>query len=235
MTLLRCAKLFLLCIGLLIFNATFAEEFAYDGRKKCSGCHKSQYKSWKKTAHAKAMKSLEAGTRKEAKIKAGLDPDKDYTEDKNCVGCHTTGFGHDGGYEIEDPSKYTVGVGCESCHGPGKKYRRLHREASNKFDKEKVPTPRQVLADAGEEFAFVERCNACHLNYAGSSWAGVKEPYTPFTPEVDPKYTFKFEEYVREEKAMHKHYKLSGVFTGPLIPDFHQEFQDKAEPTSKGK
>jgi protein-arginine kinase activator protein McsA len=220
-------------VAFIAMTALAADDFEFDGRKKCSGCHKSQYKSWRQTAHAKALESLEAGAKEEAKTKAGLDPEQDYTEDKDCVVCHVTGFGMEGGYEIDDPSKYTVGVGCESCHGPGKKYRRLHREASDQFDKEKISTPRQTLADAGEEFEFVERCESCHMNYEGSPWPGAAEPYTPFTPKVDPKYNFDFDEYVRNEEAMHKHFKLTGVFEGPPQPAFHQEFQDAAKPVSK--
>ena len=31
-------------------------------------------------------------------VKAKLDPKKDYTKDKDCVGCHVDGFGKEGGY-----------------------------------------------------------------------------------------------------------------------------------------
>jgi hypothetical protein len=214
-------------------NLAVAGEIPYDGLKKCKGCHKSQYKSWRQTAHAKAFESLEAGAKEEAKAKAGLDPEQDYTEDKDCVACHVTGFGEEGGYEIDDPSKYTVDVGCETCHGPGSEYRRLHRKAADKFEKSKETTPRQVLADAGEEYEFIERCKSCHMNYEGSPWPGAAEPYTPFTPEVDPKYGFDFDKHVRDEKAMHEHFKLEGMFTGPPLPPFHQEFQDTAKPVGK--
>ena len=44
----------------------------FEGRQKCSSCHKSQAKSWRDTAHAKAMVSLRPGERAEAKEKAGL-------------------------------------------------------------------------------------------------------------------------------------------------------------------
>lgn len=215
-------------------SSTFAAgDFEYDGLKKCKGCHKSQYKSWQKTAHAKALESLEAGAKEEAKTKANLDPEKDYTEDKKCVGCHVTGFAEEGGYEIDFPSKYLVNVGCESCHGPGARYRGIHRKAAKKFEKKKKSTPRSALVKVGEEFEFVERCKACHMNYEGSPWPKAKKPYTPFTPEVDPeKYNFDFEKYVRDEEAMHKHFKLQGVFEGEPVPSFHQEFQDAAKPTS---
>jgi len=201
--------------------------------KKCSSCHKSQYESWEQTAHGQAFKSLEAGEKLEAKELAGLDPNKDYTEDDECVGCHTTGFGLDGGYEIDYPSKYLTNVTCESCHGPGYRYQRLHRDAAVRFDELGETMPRQELADAGEEFHFIERCNACHLNYEGSSWAEAKPPYTPFTPQVDPKYEFDFEQAVRDDHAMHEHFKLEGTFTGPPLPPFHDDFQSTASPITE--
>lgn len=210
-----------------------ADEFEFEGRKKCGGCHKSQLESWERTAHAKSFKSLEVGDKADAKKKAGLDPDKDYTEDDKCISCHTTGFGRDGGYDIEDPSEYLVGVGCESCHGPGLEYRLLHRKAGITFENDGKTTPRQVLVEAGEEFHFIERCKSCHLNYEGSGWPGAKKPYTPFTPKVDPKYAFDFDKAVRNDKAMHGHFKLEGTFTGPPVPPFHDEFQAKAKPLPK--
>jgi len=206
-----------------------ADDFEYDGLKKCKGCHKSEYKSWRKTRHAKALKTLKPGVKVEAKRKAKLDPDKDYSEDEKCVRCHVTGYGADGGYDIEDPGIYLVNVGCESCHGPGADYRVIHRKASNRFEKSKKATPRRQLADAGEEFEFVNRCKACHMNYEGSPWPGAKKPYTPFTPDLDPKYAFDFDKKVRDAKAMHEHFKLEGVFTGPPKPAFHDEFQRDAK------
>lgn len=215
--------------------AAVAAEPAYEGRKKCSSCHKSQAESWSETAHAKAIDSLKARTKPEAKRKAKLDVDKDYTQDKDCVGCHVDGFGKDGGYDVQDPGKFLAGVGCESCHGPGTDYRRIHRKAGEVFEKSKKAAPRQSLADAGQDFQFVERCNACHMNYAGSTWTGAKKPYTPFTPKVDKKYAFDFEKAVRNNKAMHEHFKLDGTFAGPPLPSFRDAFQATAKPAVKGK
>lgn len=201
----------------------------YEGRTKCSSCHKSQAKSWKDTAHAKAMESLKPGTRKEAKIKAKLDPDKDYTQDKDCVGCHVDGFGKKGGYTVEAPKKPLAAVGCESCHGPGKNYRGDHRKAGQAFESKGTTTQRKVLADKGQDFMFEEACSACHLNYEGSPWKGAKAPYTPFTPEVDKKYTFDFDKMVKDVKAMHEHYKLDGTFVGEPKFKYHDEFQANAK------
>lgn len=71
------------------------------------------------------------------------------------------------------------------------------------------------------------------MNYEGSPWQGAKEPYTPFTPKVDEKYAFDFEKAVRDDKAMHSHFKLEGTFTGEPMPAFHKEFQAKAKPITE--
>ncbi len=217
------------------FVATAAAEPTYEGRKKCGSCHRSELESWEKTAHAKALDSLAPKAKSEAKRKAGLDLNKDYRQDQGCVGCHSTGFNQEGGYDPKESDQYLTGIGCESCHGPGSEYRLVHRKAGEAFEKKKQTSARQLLVNAGQEFQFAERCNACHMNYEGSPWKGAKKPYTPFTPKVDKKYDFDFGKAVRNDKAMHEHFKLAGTFTGAQAPSFHDEFQAKAKPAIKGK
>jgi len=223
----------LLGAALLCMTAAVAQP-SYEGRRKCSSCHRSEFESWEKSGHARALETLAPKVKSEAKKKAGLNPDKDYRQDGDCVGCHTTGWGREGGYDPKDPGKYLVGVGCESCHGPGSEYRLLHRKAGQAFEKKKQTTARERLVEAGQEFQFEERCASCHLNYEGSPWKGAKKPYTPFTPRLDRKYTFDFARAVRDDKAIHEHFKLEGVFTGPPVPSFHEEFQSRAKPAAKG-
>lgn len=227
----------------LVFSAqtALAAKAKFEGYKKCGGCHKSQKESWLETTHAHAFDSLKPNTHAKEKKKAKLDPKKDYTKDKKCIGCHVTGFGKTGGFRTKaakTKKKYLKGVTCESCHGPGSLYRKGHRKASNKFKKTKKKTPRKTLVKQGEIFDYEEACNSCHLNYEGSGWKGVKEPYTPFTPAVDAKYKFDYEKSVREagkDKAMHEHFKLKkGVFTGEPIPKIRAEFQkDAKEPAEE--
>jgi len=214
------------------FSGTVVAQ-TFEGRSKCSSCHKAQAKSWRDTAHAKAMQSLRPGTREEAKVKAGLDPQKDYTKDPDCVGCHVDGYEQRGGYEIKRPKRQLAAVGCESCHGAGRDYRGEHRKGGQAFERNGKTTERKVLADRGQDYHFEEACKACHLNYEGSGWAGTKPPYTPFTPEVDAKYTFKFDEMVKDTGAMHEHYKLDGAFVGEPEFKFHKEFQANAKVAAK--
>jgi hypothetical protein len=233
MKIMTACRLIAVALFTLLIGQVMAADAPFEGRKKCSSCHKAQAKSWRDTAHAKAMDSLKPNERKEAKLKADLDPEKDYTQDKDCVGCHVDGFGEKGGYTIESPKKMLAAIGCESCHGPGRLYRGDHRKAGQIFEKSSKTTPRKSLADKGQDFHFEERCNACHMNYEGSPWKGAKAPYTPFTPAVDEKYTFNFDEMVKDEKAMHEHYKLDGVFTGEPKFKYHDDFQANAKETKK--
>jgi hypothetical protein len=222
----------------LVFSAQTAQaaKAKFEGYKKCGGCHKSQKDSWLETTHSKAFDSLKPKKNAKEKKKAKLDPDKDYTKDKKCIGCHVTGFAKSGGYRTGLPkakAKYLKGVGCEDCHGAGSLYRKEHRKASNKFKKTKKKSPRKTLVKLGEIFDYKEACARCHLNYKGSGWKGVKEPYTPFTPDVDSKYKFDYEKSVREagkDKAMHEHFKLKKqVFTGEPVPKIRAEFQKDAK------
>lgn len=203
----------------------------YVGVKTCTKCHDAHGESWAATAHAKAFESLQSGTKAEAKKKAKLDASKDYTKDKDCVGCHSTGFGQPGGYSVgTDPGgqKALGSVGCESCHGAGGGYRDEHGTAEKKHKRTSEAAPRKALVAAGQNFDYERACATCHLNFKGSPHKGAKPPYTPFTPGVDEKYRFDFDKAVRS-KALHEHYKLKGVFAGDPVPAVRAEFQKSAK------
>ena len=215
-------------------NASAAKKPAYEGYKKCGGCHRSQKESWLKTKHAKAFKSLKPGKDVKAKKLAKLDPKKDYTKDKDCVGCHVTGYRGNKGYSpkmTKTKAKYYNKVGCETCHGPGSLYRKDHSKSGKKFKTTKKASPRKPLLKMGEILVdYEEACNKCHMNYEGSPWKGAKEPYTPFTPDLDKKkYTFNYEEAIKDDKAMHEHFKLRGVYKGEPIFKMREEFQKTAK------
>lgn len=212
-------------------SAAAAAENDYVGVKTCTKCHDVQGESWAGTAHAKAFDSLKAGTKAEEKKKAKLDPAKDYTKDKDCVGCHSTGLGRAGGYATGmDPGgqKQLGSVACESCHGAGGDYRDEHGKAEKRLKKDGESTPRKLLVSKGQNFDYERACAGCHLNYKGSPHKGAKAPYTPFTSAVDAKYKFEFDKAVRT-KALHEHYKLKGVFAGDPMPAVRAEFQKTAK------
>ena len=204
---------------------------AFVGVTVCAKCHEVQAASWKGTAHAKAMESLKPGIKAEEKKKAKLDPVKDYTKDKECVGCHSTGFGTRSGFAVGMKVGGEMAletVGCESCHGAGSDYRDAHGEAEKMHKRASQSTPRKTLVTQGENFDYERACAACHLNYKGSTYKAAKAPFSPFTPAVDPKYKFDYKAAVTS-KAMHEHYKLKGVYTGEPVPAVRAELQKNAK------
>ena len=155
-------KILIVLIAVLFVTASFiavasnANAADYIGAKKCKACHIKQFKSWQKTTMADSFENLKPGVNADAKKKAGLDADKDYTHDAGCLKCHTTGYGKPGGFtSIEDTPKL-AGVQCESCHGPGSAYRDLMK----KNKKYKIAEAKaQGLVVPSEDEAG---CMACH-------------------------------------------------------------------------
>jgi len=173
---------------LMIWAVSSAANAAeYVGVKKCKMCHIKQYKSWKKTTMANSFENLKPGVKAEAKKKAGLDPDKDYTHDPNCLKCHTTGYGKPGGFKSIEETPKLAGVQCEACHGPGSEYRKIMKK-NKKFKLAEVKTVGLVIPSEDEA-----GCMSCH---GGDS---------PFNEKVDPKYNFTFKERL---KKTHKHFPL---------------------------
>ena len=75
----------------------------YIGSERCAQCHSNVHSGWAGTLHATALETLE-------EIGQGSNAD--------CLGCHTVGFGEDGGFVDRATTNVLAGVGCESCHGP---------------------------------------------------------------------------------------------------------------------
>ena len=98
------------------------EEHAFVGTKNCKKCHIKQWKSWSETKMANAFETLKPGVAAERKVELGLDADKDYTTDAECVRCHVTGYGKEGGFSSIEDTPDLIGVGCEMCHGAGGGY-----------------------------------------------------------------------------------------------------------------
>lgn len=160
---------------------------AYVGAKKCKACHLKQFKSWEQTKMAKSFELLKAGLHTDAKKKANLDPQKDYTHDEKCLPCHTTGDGKPGGFVSLEKTPELVGVQCESCHGPGSEY--LKEGGMTIKNKE---YKRAELLKAGLVIPNGDTCmSICHNN---------KSPF------VGKDYVFKFEE--RKKQGTHEHIAL---------------------------
>jgi hypothetical protein len=109
----------LLVVPVLLLASAASAEHTYIGTKNCKKCHIKQWKSWSETKMANAFETLKPGVAAERKAELALDAEKDYTTDAECVRCHVTGYGKEGGFTSIDATPDLVGVGCEMCHGAG--------------------------------------------------------------------------------------------------------------------
>jgi hypothetical protein len=182
----RCLLFGLIALGLLSAPVR-AEEHAYVGTKNCKKCHLKEWKSWAETKMAKSFETLKPGAAAEAKTKAGLDPDKDYTTDAKCVACHVTGYGQPGGFVSIEETPDRAGVGCEVCHGPGGTYTKAeHMSFKNKSYKKAA-----VVAVGMVDTVSVDQCKACH---------------NAESPFVGDNYVFDFD--ANKDKGTHKKFPL---------------------------
>ena len=158
-----------ICSLLVIFQSTglFAGPANFVGVDKCKACHSNvkiggaQYKVWEATKMAKAMETLKPGAAADAKTKAKLDPQKDYTTDPKCLKCHTTGYGQPGGFESMEKTPKLANVGCEACHGAGSDYR-SPKIMSVKAYKENREAARKAAIAAGMIIPDEKTCTTCH-------------------------------------------------------------------------
>lgn len=185
----------LLLFLLLIFtySPAFSDEAIFVGSGGCK-CHKSEISDWEMSKHAKAFDLLKAGKKKSKKKKAGLDPNKDYTNDEKCIPCHVTGYKKDGGFTDSVSTPNMAGIGCEACHGPGSIYRKLHKDKSLDFTKNEAIA---LGAHYGSQDQAV--CDRCH-----------KDKDNPFKAEMDEKYNFIHSEALEKTRSFHDYYELDG-------------------------
>lgn len=121
----------------ILSGLSYAEDKAeYLGVDYCKTCHMPHYDSWHETRMSKAFELLKPGMRRDAKIAVDLDPDRDYSKDPKCLGCHTTGYGEPGGFINFSTTPEMVGVQCEMCHGPGSRYSKMMYKKKGTYKRE---------------------------------------------------------------------------------------------------
>lgn len=133
------------------------------GAQKCKTCHSSkesgnQFEALSKMKHAHAFEVLATDAAKAtAKAKNIDDPQKADA----CVKCHVTAFGVPEA-EIAKGFDRSLGVQCETCHGPGEAHMKARMAAAAEED---TSVPHVVKAvPAGELIASPEItvCTGCH-------------------------------------------------------------------------
>ncbi|MHA2620552.1 MAG: cytochrome c family protein [bacterium JZ-2024 1] len=165
----------------------------YKGPAACKMCHGGKgiaagaYESWESSRMAKAMESLKPGKFVEEKKKVGLDPEKDYTNDPDCLSCHTTGYGKPSGFVSLEKTPGLAGVTCEACHGPASLWMTKHFAKNTNLEE---------MRKLGMVYpGTIKDCQTCH------------NEKSPFNEKVDPKYKLKYDKESLS-KFVHGHITL---------------------------
>jgi len=161
-----------------------ASDHLYVGVSKCKSCHKkeaigNQYGVWSDTKHAKAFETLGTDKAKEWASKKGIS---DPQASEKCLKCHLTAYGVPAAGLDKSFAKDTKkGVQCESCHGPGKDYK-----------KKKTMADRDKAKSKGLIIPTEETCTKCH-NDESPAWDAAR-----YTTKDGKKVGFDFEQAKKE-------------------------------------
>lgn len=98
------------------------------GANACAECHKDEATVWKGTHHFATFRAMPRS--KEAREIASKLKIRRIKADRLCLGCHFTQE------EVKGRNRVTAGISCESCHGAGASWQKLHSEFSGKGNKE---------------------------------------------------------------------------------------------------
>ncbi len=135
------------------------------GPDACGECHKSSVEVWSKTHHAKTFKELpRRKTAKQISKKMGI---KRIKSKSDCLICHFTSA------VVRDKTKPIGGITCESCHGGGKDWIKIHADYGGKNVPREAETPehrteRFANAEAAgmirpsRLYSVAKNCYSCH-------------------------------------------------------------------------
>lgn len=144
------------------------------GSAACGSCHNGpdhghQYDVWRRSPHARAWAVL--ATPRAAELAREMNVQGDPQQSEACLKCHATGPHAD------------EGVGCEACHGPGRKY-----------SAEAVMRDPAAARAAGLRAASLADCMGCHNPAHGKAfnaeeaWKQIAHPSRLPARAAEPKY-----------------------------------------------
>ncbi|MBF0144789.1 MAG: hypothetical protein HQL84_02190 [Magnetococcales bacterium] len=166
-------KLLWVVILMLGVGVSMAGEYPdpakFSGPDACgSECHKGEVAVWKETRHALTFKEMETSEKgREIAEKMGVKRPKTADE---CAFCHFTRMVVDGKVQV------TAGPTCESCHGAGRDWIKIHGDYGGKDVKKEDEKPEHKaqrleqslkggLIPPKDLYLWVRNCFSCHLGH----------------------------------------------------------------------
>jgi hypothetical protein len=154
---------------LTIFGFAANGEVASDpvktvGPNACAECHKQEAAAWKTSHHFKTFREMPRNTKaNEIADKMGV---RRIRSDSLCGNCHFTM------QQKDDREEPVAGISCESCHGAGKDWIKIHSGFSGKtvfFESSAEEKARWKLSDAKgmirprSVYQLAKNCYGCHV------------------------------------------------------------------------
>jgi len=134
------------------------------GPNACAECHKQEVEAWKGTHHFKTFRNLPRDP--EAKKIAGRMGVRRIKSDGLCRNCHYTL------HRKDDKEEAIAGISCESCHGNGRDWIKVHSGYSGKTAKTETKAEAQKRWELAESKGMIRRhalyklaknCYGCHV------------------------------------------------------------------------
>lgn len=134
------------------------------GPNGCAECHKQEAEAWKGTHHFKTFREMPR--RKEASMIAEKMGVQRIRSEGLCLTCHYTV------QENDNRKEAIAGISCESCHGAGEDWIKIHSGYSGKTDKTETRAEKESrwkLADSkgmirpSSLYRLAKNCYGCHV------------------------------------------------------------------------
>lgn len=145
-------------------RATAADPARIVGPNACAECHKQEAEAWKASHHFKTFRAMPR--RAEAQAIADRMGIRRLKSDSICVNCHFTV------QQKPEGADRVAGVSCESCHGAGKDWIKVHSSFSGKtilFESKSDAQQRWRQSEASGMlrphaiYDVAKNCYGCHV------------------------------------------------------------------------
>jgi hypothetical protein len=146
-------------------DATIASDPAkIVGPNSCAECHKEEAEAWQASHHFKTFREMPR--RKEANEIAEKMGVQRIRSESMCLTCHYTM------QEKESKKQPIAGISCESCHGAGEDWIKVHSGYSGKTEKTETKAEAEArlkLADSkgmirpSSLYQLAKNCYSCHV------------------------------------------------------------------------
>jgi hypothetical protein len=134
------------------------------GPEECAECHEDETAVWRHTTHHKTFREMPRD-REGIKMarKMGLRRIK---QGSICLDCHFTT------QKVDDKVEAIAGISCESCHGAGEDWVKLHSNFSGKEEETETAEEERIRWEKSEEagmirpnmlYRLAKNCYSCHL------------------------------------------------------------------------